>query len=38
MVQFDETGRNHVVAPGVEVEEAGVTAVAETLFVVPSRI
>jgi hypothetical protein len=38
MVQLDETGRNHVVAPGVEVEEAGVTAVAEALFVVPSRI
>jgi len=28
MDQFDETGRNHVVAPGVEVEGAGVTTVA----------
>jgi hypothetical protein len=38
MVQLDETGRNHVVAPSAEVEEAGVTAVAEALFVVSSRI
>ena len=35
MVQLDETGRGHVIAPGVEVEEAGIAIVAEALFVVP---
>src|SRR5580704_2467495 len=34
MVQLVETGRCHVVAPGVEVEEAGVATVAPALFVV----
>ena len=38
MVQFDETGRSHVVAPGVEVEEARVTTIAPALFVVTPRI
>src|SRR5665213_892655 len=38
MIQLDETGRTHVVAPCVEVEEAGVTAVAKAFFVVPPRI
>src|SRR5713226_6717170 len=33
MVQLGETGRSHVVAPCVEVEEAGVTTVAPALFV-----
>jgi hypothetical protein len=34
MIQLGETGRNHVAAPCVEVEEAGITAVAEAFFVV----
>src|SRR5260221_11856188 len=38
MVQLDETGRSHVIAPSVEVEEAGIAIVAQALFVVPSRI
>jgi hypothetical protein len=38
MMQLNETGRNHVVAPCVEVEEAGVAAVAKTFFVVPPWI
>jgi hypothetical protein len=38
MVQLDETGRSHVIAPGIEVEEAGVAIVAEALFVVSSRV
>src|ERR1700730_12956434 len=38
MVQLVETGRNHVVTPGVEVEETGVTSVAQALFVVTPRI
>src|SRR5207253_917698 len=38
VVQLDETGRSHVVAPSVEVEEAGVTTVAQALFVVSPRI
>src|SRR5271169_6842640 len=38
MVQLNETGRSHVIAPGVEVEEAGIAIVAEALFVVSSRV
>ena len=38
MMQLNETGRNHVVAPRLEVEEAGVAAVANPFFVVPPRI
>ena len=38
MVQFDETGRSHVVAPGVEVEEARVTTVAPAFLVVSARV
>jgi hypothetical protein len=38
MMQLDETRRNHVVAPCVEVEEAGVAAVAKAFFVVPPWI
>ena len=36
MVQLDETGRSHVIAPGVEVEETGIAIVAEALFVASS--
>src|SRR5436190_12978578 len=38
MVQLDETGRSHVIAPCVQVKAAGITTVAESLFVIPSRI
>src|SRR5437016_11344297 len=38
MVQLVETGRSHIVAPGVLVEEAGVTTVAQALFIVTPRI
>src|SRR5436189_4332381 len=38
MVQLDETGRSHVIAPSGEIEEAGVAIVTEALFVVASWI
>ena len=38
MMQMDETGRNHVVVPRLEVEEAGVAALVKPFFVVPPWI
>ena len=38
MAHLHEAGQGDVIAPSVEVEEAGITIVAQTLLVIPSRI
>ena len=38
MAQLDEAGRGDVIAPSVEIEEAGIAIVAQALLVIPSRI
>src|SRR5438552_9488302 len=37
MVEFDETGRSHIVAPSVEVEETGVATIAPAFFVASAQ-
>ena len=38
MAHLHEAGRGDVIAPSVEIEEAGITIVAQALLVIPSRI
>ena len=38
MAHLHEAGRGDVIAPSVEIEEAGIAVVAQALLVIPSRI